>query len=279
MQQVSVICTAKNAAATIGWTIASILAQRMTDWEMVVVDDGSSDDTAAIVAAIAERDSRVRLVRTAGVGRVQALNIALAEARAPLVANTDADDESHPDRLGREVECLRRHPEFALVCSDEIRIWGDQRPDWWAPPPPTSSVVEITNQLAVNNPIGHSTVIMRRATVLEVGGYRHPLIDDYDLWVRLVEAGHRIGRIPYPLVARRIHSGHWFLTSPRFRYLAEGAKIQARAIRARGMGGYHCWALLALRVAFGFLPLNLRLRWWHSWQQHHWRTRSGSSGN
>jgi teichuronic acid biosynthesis glycosyltransferase TuaG len=259
--QVSVICTAKNAATTIERTIASILAQDMNDWEMIVVDDGSADDTATIVSCFARRDPRIKLIRTDGIGRMPALNLALAETKASLVANIDADDESHPERLRLQLECLQRHPEFVLIGSEYILIKDDQQPYW-----PlrnndltTLTVVDVTNQLALCNPLCHSSVMMRRSAVLDLGGYSHPLCDDYDLWVRLAEAGHLIGKLKYPLAAYRVHAKQFFLRSPRLRYLIEIAKIQARAIRAQG-AGKHYWALLALRVLWGFLPLGVRLR-------------------
>jgi glycosyltransferase involved in cell wall biosynthesis len=84
---VSVISTARNAAATIEATIQSTLDQDFRNWEMIIVDDGSTDATASIVNRFAEADPRIRLIATPGVGRGRALNLALAAARSDLVAN------------------------------------------------------------------------------------------------------------------------------------------------------------------------------------------------
>ncbi len=77
---------------------------------MIVVDDGSTDDSVAVVSRYARADPRIRLVTTDGIGRGRALNRAIAETRADLIANIDADDLSHPERLRRQMEAMARHP-------------------------------------------------------------------------------------------------------------------------------------------------------------------------
>ena len=86
--QVSIICTAKNAAKTICWTLDSVRSQSLPDWELIVVDDGSSDGTAQIVRGSAASDSRVRLIATAGIGRGRALNLAIEHASGEFVAKS-----------------------------------------------------------------------------------------------------------------------------------------------------------------------------------------------
>jgi glycosyltransferase involved in cell wall biosynthesis len=114
---VSVICTARNASSTIEMTLQSIERQTFRSWEMIVVDDGSTDHTPALVEPYGRRDPRMRLIRTAGVGRAKALNQALSCARAEYVANLDADDLSHPRRLAIQYETMRKAPEIALLCN------------------------------------------------------------------------------------------------------------------------------------------------------------------
>src|SRR5690606_3581333 len=135
----------------------------------------------------ASSDARIRLVATQGVGRGRALNLALAEARADLVANIDADDESHPHRLRYQVEAMRRHPEFAIISTGRVIVEGSARPVW-----PnfgavrTTPVRGVTRQLAWGNPICHSSVLMRTAAGVELGGYDEArgFVSDYDLWAR-----------------------------------------------------------------------------------------------
>ena len=255
---VSVVCTARNAAPTIARSIASVRAQDMADWEMVVVDDGSSDATAAIVAAQADADPRIRLVRTEGVGRGRALNLALAQARFPLVANLDADDDCHPSRLARQRAAMAAHPGFALLCTDYLIVHDDE-PCVWEPlparsPPPR----EITRRLVRHNPVIHSSVMLRAEALRAVGGYREDLRThfDYDLWIRLAAAGQRLGRLDLPLASKRLHAGQSFERRRRIAYLANSAGMQLRAIRT--LGGWGHLPLVAARFAWGLVPDRLR---------------------
>jgi glycosyltransferase involved in cell wall biosynthesis len=260
---VSVICTARNAAPTIEATIRSITAQDFQNWEMIIVDDGSTDDTVSIVNRLAASDPRIRLIATPGVGRGRALNLALAAARADLVANIDADDESHPHRLQYQFEAMDRHPEFAIMCTERVIVEGGARPVW--PEIGTARavpVVDVTRALAWGNPVCHSSVLMRKAAVIGLGGYEEArrFVFDYDLWARCAAAGLRLGEIQMPLVAKRIHPGQKYMHTARVRYMCAGLRVHARAMRAVGVGTYYLPALAALRVVRLILPLGLRAR-------------------
>jgi glycosyltransferase involved in cell wall biosynthesis len=249
---VSVICTAKDATATIEDTIRSILAQDFQNWEMIVVDDGSTDETASIVRDFASADPRIRLVATAGIGRGRALNLALTKARAPLVANIDADDESHPFRLRYQFEAMEQHPEFAIICTGMVIVEGMERPVW----PEIGakgavSVVDVTRALAWGNPVCHSSVLMRRAAVIGLGGYEEArrFVFDYELWTRCAVGGLRLGRIQMPLVAKRIHPGQKYMHTARAQYMCAGLRVRARAMRAVGVGTYLLPVVAAWRVS------------------------------
>ena len=258
---VSVICTAKNAAATIADTLRSILAQDLRDWEMIVVDDGSTDATASIVGGFAQADPRVKLILTGGIGRGRALNRALAAAAADLVANIDADDEARPARLRCQLDALARHPEFAIICADWVRVEGAARPLWPEIDAGAAALVaDVTRALAISNPVCHSSAIMRKAAIVALGGYGEArrFVFDYDLWVRAAAAGLRIGRIPLPLVAKRIHADQAYLHASRARYLLASSAVQLRALRTLRVGRRHLpW--VALRFLWGLLPLRVRL--------------------
>jgi phosphatidylinositol alpha-1,6-mannosyltransferase len=259
--QISVICTAKNAATTIAATIDSVLAQDFQDWEMIIVDDGSLDDTARIVRGFAAGDARIRLLATTGIGRGAALNRAIAEARADLIANLDADDESHPARLRCQLAAMQHYPQFPLMFAEMIPIHGAARPLWPgvaadAPLP----VKDVTAGLTLCNPVPHSSALMRKSALVGLGGYDEArrFVFDYDLWVRAAAAGLRLGRVELPLVAKRLHPAQAYLHSSRWRYLLASAEVQWRASRAlpagRGRG-----LLIVLRVLWGILPLPARL--------------------
>jgi glycosyltransferase involved in cell wall biosynthesis len=264
--KVSVICTAKNAECTIERALNSILHQEFQDWELVVVDDGSSDGTADVVSAVAQADPRVRIIPTGGVGRGRALNLALKEAQADFVANIDADDESHPNRLDWTLAALKSHPEFALICTTCMVIKDFDAPNWTeARELGRTAARDITQRLALFNPVAHSSVLMRRSVISKLGGYREDLRNnfDYDLWVRLAAAGFRVGQLEQPLVAKRVHPGQAFERKQRLHYVFRSVVIQARAIRALKLSWIY-WILLIARFLWGMLPARLRLVAWKS---------------
>jgi len=265
---VSVICTARNAAPTIKATIRSIIAQDFQNWEMIIVDDGSTDDTVGVIHAFAQADPRISFVATEGIGRGQALNRALAEAEADLVANIDADDESHPYRLRYELEAMRQHPEFAIVATEYVIVNAAASPVWPSiDPGPAFAVEDVTRALAIRNPICHSSAMMRKTAVIGLGGYNEDILtEDYDLWVRCAAAGLRLGQIQTPLVAKRIHPDQKYMHAARARYLGASFLVQWRAVRIVGLGAYYLPVMVALpvivalRLAWLVLPLGLRLR-------------------
>jgi teichuronic acid biosynthesis glycosyltransferase TuaG len=257
---VSVICTARNAAPTIEATIRSIVAQELQNWEMLVVDDGSTDDTASIVNRLAESNPRIRLIATSGVGRGRALNLALAEARADLVANIDADDESHPYRLRCQLEAMKQNPQFAIMATEWFRVYDAASPVWPEIDAGASFAVEdITRSLAVSNPICHSSAMMRKVAIIGLGGYDEArrFVFDYDLWARSAAAGLRLGRIQLPLVAKRIHPGQHFLHCAPLRYRFAGFQARWRTMRLLGIRTRDL-PMIVLRFLWTILPLRVR---------------------
>jgi glycosyltransferase involved in cell wall biosynthesis len=203
--RVSVIMTAYNAAATAARAIESIQRQMLADWELVVVDDGSSDDTPALLERLARRDARVRFFPRAHEGLVAALNAALALSRSSLVARMDADDESHPERLAEQVDFLHRHPDAGLVGS-LVTFGGNVAAaggfalhvDW------LNGVVtpeEIALNRFIESPFAHPSVMFRRELATRHGGYREgDFPEDYELWLRWLEAGVVMGKVPRALL-------------------------------------------------------------------------------
>ncbi|GAB4303432.1 MAG: glycosyltransferase [Desulfuromonadia bacterium] len=208
--RVSFVMPVRNEARYLPAAIRSITRQSVTSWEMVVIDDGSTDDTTAILADAAATDPRIRVVTNRGRGLVDALNQGIALSTAPLIARMDGDDISHPLRLHHQLTFLDAHPEVGLVATSfrhfprrHLRI-GMLAYETWQ----NSLVIHerIMNDRFVESPFVHPTVVMRRDLVEMVGGYRdRGWPEDYDLWLTMADAGVRFHSLPQVLFYWRDH--------------------------------------------------------------------------
>ena len=222
---ISVVIAAYNGAAFIRETIDSVLAQTMPDFEIVVADDGSKDETLAVLAAI--DDPRLRVVCAArNGGPAAARTLAMAHASGRFIAGLDQDDLCHPDRFARQLAYLDAHPDVVLVATTIEMFDGTTiRRD---PYPRLVDPGEIDWVLALLNPLAWSSVLMRgdaaRALVpFERDDYR--FAEDFDLYAR-IRAHGRIGRIAEPLVRYRMHAGGASQTYEE-RMIASAARVLA----------------------------------------------------
>lgn len=208
--QVSILMPVRNEAPYLIAALDSVRGQTFQDWELIAVDDGSTDCTPEILARYAASDSRITLVRTAGVGLVPALNQGLAACRGPLIARMDGDDISHENRLAEQVAFLAAHPAVGLVaCSfkqfsqHEIGSGMAAYEQWQNQ---LLSHETIMADLFVESPFVHPSIMVRRQVMETVGGYREMgWAEDYDLWLRMAAAGVHFARLPQTLFFWREH--------------------------------------------------------------------------
>lgn len=226
--------------------------RRYESYKLLAIDDGSTDESPAIVQARARRDSRIRLLQPGRVGLVGALNLGLRMSRAPLIARMDADDLMHPERLMAQYEFLEQRPEIALVGSrgslfpPESITAGYREYIRWQNEVLTPD--DVAAQIYVESPFAHPSVLFRRATILAVGGCRDgPFPEDYDLWLRLYQGGARIAKLAQVLLHWRERPERASRVEPRYRreafdqlrawYLARDRRVRAaRAIVIWGAG-------------------------------------------
>ena len=200
--RVSVLLPARNAAATLGACLASLARQTLTDWECLVVDDGSTDGTEAAAREAAARDPRVRIVPLPHVGLVAALNEGLRRCRAPLIARMDADDVMHRERLAVQVQHLDNDSRLSGV-GCHVRLFprgplSARRIEYETWLNGLTSAEDIARDAFVECPVAHPSLMMTRR--LAALGYRDEgWPEDYDLVLRSLAAGLRIG-----VVARRL---------------------------------------------------------------------------
>lgn len=221
MPEISVVMPFRDAAATLPAALASVARQRGADLELVAVDDGSADASAALVADAARRDGRVRLLAPGRVGLVAALNLGVAAARAPLLARMDADDLMHPDRLRLQRDFLAARPEVALVASRVAlfprRLVRDGSAEYLRWQNGVLTPAEVASNIYVEAPFAHPSVMLRSSALEAHGGYRDgPFPEDYELWLRLHAAGAPMAKLPRVLLAWREGPGRASRTDPRY---------------------------------------------------------------
>ncbi len=199
--KVTVLMSVFNEERRVRAAVEGILSQDFTDFEFLVIDDGSTDRTAVVLAEF--QDSRLRVCRQERNGLTAALNTGLKEARGELVARQDADDISLPRRLARQVTFLDDHPDVALVGAG-VRLIDDRAQVLAEYEYPSDHERLVGWLRRLLNPLPHTTVVFRKRAVLGLGGYRQAFKkgQDYDLYLRLVER-HQIASIPEPLCLLR----------------------------------------------------------------------------
>jgi glycosyltransferase involved in cell wall biosynthesis len=226
---VTVVMTVRDGLPHVEEAVDSVLRQDFDDFELVVVDDGSTDGTADALAGRA--DARLRLVRRPAEGRVAGLNHALRLARGRYVANLDADDVALPGRLAVPVRFLDQHPEVAVAGSAVQPFVG--RAAARQPRRLPRSDLGIRWSFLLRNPIFHSSATFRADALAAIGGYDpawNDLLLDADLLLR-VGRRHRFANLAVPLAAKRLHPGQHFAAVPRGRRLIRHATCRWRAAR------------------------------------------------
>jgi glycosyltransferase involved in cell wall biosynthesis len=230
---VSVVLAVHNGERYLREAVESVLAQSLSNFELVAIDDGSTDATGAILADYAANDSRIVVHRQANAGVAEARNRGFTLASAPLVANLDADDVVLPTRLEQQREFMAHHPEVAVVggAVSFIDAGGREFGEWRYP----STDAAIRSALAHTTPLAHSATTIRKDAFFAVGGYRRLLVpaEDLDLWLRIAEQ-HELANLAVVMVRYRVHREQATVRTFEVQALGSlGARIAARA-RAEG---------------------------------------------
>lgn len=200
---ISVLMGVYNCASTVEEAVQSIIDQTVTDWELIICDDGSSDDTFAVVSSLAEKEPRIVLIRNEhNMGLAPTLNNCLRAARGTYTARMDGDDICAPDRFEKELAVLEADPDCAVVsCGmlsfDEEGVYGQSN---YPEKPDKTDFFRMS-------PFCHAGCMMRRAVLQELGGYNESddvqRFEDYDLWYRLYKAGYYGRNLPELLYSMR----------------------------------------------------------------------------
>ncbi len=200
---ISVLMAVYNQAETLPEALASLWAQTFTDFELLVIDDGSTDDTPTLLTR--QTDPRLRvLTNPTNLGLTASLNRGLAEASGEFIARMDGDDISLPARLAAQRAYLQRHPSVA-ACGSWVQTFGARQELWRFPVRPD----DLRAELLFENVLAHGSVMLRRAALQAHDlRYDETLVraQDYDLWARLARHAP-LTNLPRPLVRYRLHAG------------------------------------------------------------------------
>jgi glycosyltransferase EpsE len=268
LPKVSIISTVYNGEPHFERVVPSMLNQTLADFEWVIVDDGSTDATAALLHRLRIEEPRVRVLSPGRLGRARALNIAVEQARAEYIANQDFDDTSYPDRLRLQAGFLDAHPEVAVVGGHYL-VDDARRGERYQRMPPEDHA-QIVRAMASRIPFAHTVVMFRKQAWRQAGGY--PLVDgliDFRLWIAIGALGWRFANLPVTLGEHLVYSESYWNRMFAYRTSQlELARSQALAIRSLGLpfwthvyplGRYVYWSLpdrlkrLARRVLAGSL--------------------------
>ncbi|HEY3450124.1 MAG TPA: glycosyltransferase [Myxococcales bacterium] len=228
----SVLLPARDSQATLGETLESLARQTRPDFEVIAVDDGSRDDTAAILEAWASRDRRFKAVRGPARGISAALNAGLRHCRGAFIARMDADDIARPTRFERQLAELEAHPELAAVGS-QVEIFPRERMtpgllgyESWLNS--LTSPEAIARECFVESPLVHPAATIRASALADVGGWRDEgWPEDYALWLEMLSRGFAVSNVAEVLFRWRDRPDRLTRTHPDYEPAAH-LRLKAR---------------------------------------------------
>lgn len=253
--KISVLMGIYNCSGTLEQAVRSIQKQTYPNWELILCDDGSTDDTYSKAARLAEQDDRIILLQNeTNLGLNKTLNRCLKASSGAFIARMDGDDDCLPQRFERQIRFLQDHPEYAIVSSpmilfDEDGPWGEttaiERPG--------------PEDVVTKSPICHAPVMIRREAIEAVGGYtedpRRIRVEDVDLWIKLYAAGYRCYNLQEPLY--RMRNDQHALQRRRYRYRVNSAYVRFQGCRLLHLG-WRCRIKAVRPMINGLVPARLR---------------------
>ena len=238
---VSVLLPYRDAALTIDACLQSVLAQSFRDFELLAINDHSSDTSLQQAQHFRQRDKRVRCLQAPHEGLVSALNFGLESARGTCIARMDADDRMWPRRLEKQVDALHSHRDWSLVAC-QVRLFPENRVragyrEYVRWQNQCLTPADIAADIYRESPFAHPSVTFRKADIVALGGYRDGAFpEDYDLWLRMFQSGLQMAKLPEVLLDWRESPGRLSRVDARYaghafdhlraRYLASDPRLQ-----------------------------------------------------
>lgn len=231
---ISVLMGIYNCADTLEEAVDCIINQTYQNWELIMCDDCSSDNTFEVAMTLVDKDKRIKLLKNEkNLTLAPTLNKCFHEAEGVYIARMDGDDICAPNRFEKEIEVLNKHPEYAVVsCGmwfyDENGVYGK------IINPEEPQGEDFVRQ----SPICHAPCMMRANALKAVGGYSADKeverIEDYDLWVRMYAKGYKAYNIQEPLYSMR--EGRDAIKRKKFKFRITEYKLRRRVCQQFGLG-------------------------------------------
>jgi len=235
--EISVVMSVYNGAATLRESVRSVLTQEGVELEFIIVDDGSTDASGAMLDQFARADRRIRVIRQENRGLTRALIRGCADAVAPFIARQDCDDLSFPGKLRRELEAIQSQPDVALVSCGASFVGprGEVLYEVTRPAGDATDDLLTLDPARLRGPAGHGSTLFRRDLYQRVGGYREQFhfAQDLDLWTRLVEHGRHV---VIPDVLYQVSVGLGSISGLQRARQVECAKVILECARLRRSG-------------------------------------------
>ncbi|MFH1306928.1 MAG: glycosyltransferase [Candidatus Micrarchaeota archaeon] len=202
--EVSIVMPVLNSEKFLAEAIESVLGQKFQNWEFVVVEGRSKDNSLEILEKFAKQDKRLKIIKAKGKGVSHAANIGIKKAKGKFVVRMDADDVCFRERIGKEIKFMKKHPEIGVVGSACVMIDEKGKELYVAKKPAEDKGIK--KYMYFKCPFFHPTIMARRKLLLSVGGYDEKLKvgEDYDLWARLGRKT-KFANIAEPLLYYRKH--------------------------------------------------------------------------
>ena len=253
--KISILMGVYNCADTLEQAVRSIQQQTYSNWELIICDDGSLDNTYSKAVQLSKDDPRIIVLRNKiNCGLNQTLNNCLKIARGKFIARMDGDDDCLPSRLEREIKFLEENTTYSIVSSPMILF--DEKGEWGR-----TDYIEVPSaeDVVTGSPICHAPAMIRKEAIDAVGGYtvdpRMLRVEDVNLWIKLYAAGYKCYNISAPLY--RMRNDQNALNRRKYRY-----RINSTYVRLQGCKSLHLSAICYIKalkpMIIGLIPARFR---------------------
>lgn len=256
-KKVSILMGIYNNSKTLEQAVASIQEQTYTNWELIMCDDGSVDDTYETALKLCEKDDRLILIKNeTNCGLNKTLNNCLKIATGDYIARMDGDDDCLPTRFEKQVEFLNTHKDFDIVGTSTI--FFDENGEWGRS---TLKKEPQPYDVATNSPICHATVMLTKKSIFDVEGYtvddKMLRVEDVNLWIKLYSKGYRCYNLQEHLY--RVRNNRAAFERRKYRYRINSTYVRLIGCKMLNLGP-KAYLKSFMPMIVGLVPTNLRIK-------------------